>query len=314
MSLEEELFEAIQARDGYKVKRLLEKGANINAKDNIGWTPLHFAAYHGITDIVRLLLEHGADINARDADGLTPLHIAAALGHVDAVRLLLRKGADPGARDNRGRTPLDLAREGGHAEAIRIIEESRITKFAEEPSSPPKGSVFRDPQVSKRWKELVSWLRRRQPYWREEVLSLLSLVELLVHDSLIAANRLGIDQTLTAKEVSEKVRELLIYYQVQPELIQGYELKGIRREVAEVLTAIFPRLSQPRGTVTSLASAQVKITPEKLPGKPSREIPGGGSATSLTSLSNLCPECGSELIYIKTLKRYYCFRCKKYAK
>jgi len=200
----------------------------------------------------------------------------------------------------------------GHAEAIRIIEESRRTKFAEEPSSPPKDSVFRDPQVSKRWKELVSWLRRRQPYWREEVLSLLSLVELLVHDSLIAANRLGIDQTLTAKEVSEKVRELLIYYQVQPELIQGYELKGIRREVAEVLTAIFPRLSPSRITAASLASAQVTTAAEKPPGRSSQETSLSSGVAPLTRISMSCPVCGSELVYIKTLRRYYCFKCKKY--
>ena len=52
---------------------LLEKDANIEAKDNCGWTPLWWAARHGHEAIVKLLLEKGANIEAKDEDGTTPL-------------------------------------------------------------------------------------------------------------------------------------------------------------------------------------------------------------------------------------------------
>ncbi len=53
-----------------------------------------------------LLVEKGADVNARDADGSTPLADAAALGQLANVKALLAKGADIEARDNYGNTPL----------------------------------------------------------------------------------------------------------------------------------------------------------------------------------------------------------------
>ncbi|HCR38575.1 MAG TPA: hypothetical protein DIV80_03745 [Synergistaceae bacterium] len=46
-------------------RTLIEAGADVNAKDIQGWTPLHEAAEAGRTDIVQLLLDHGADVNAR---------------------------------------------------------------------------------------------------------------------------------------------------------------------------------------------------------------------------------------------------------
>jgi ankyrin repeat protein len=62
--------------DEERVKKLLKKGVNPNARDEYGWTPLHKAAYWGHFDVVRLLIERGAD--------LTDLHSAAAVGDVGA--------------------------------------------------------------------------------------------------------------------------------------------------------------------------------------------------------------------------------------
>lgn len=59
------------------------------------WSPLHTAVDEEIPAIVDLLLSRGADVNALDEDGATPLHIAAGYGGVDMVERLLNKGADP---------------------------------------------------------------------------------------------------------------------------------------------------------------------------------------------------------------------------
>jgi ankyrin repeat protein len=116
------LLEAAKNGDLIKVQTLLEKGANPKAKDNIGLTPLHYAADLGYVEIVELLLERGADPKAKDNIGLTPLHIAALWGHVKIVKLLLERGADPWIADNGGHIPLDYAKDS----AIRSLLESAL--------------------------------------------------------------------------------------------------------------------------------------------------------------------------------------------
>jgi ankyrin repeat protein len=100
---------------------LLDHGANVNVKNRqklIGPEnrPLHAAAYLGRHDVAEVLLERGAEVDARDRAGFAPLHLAAANGHVAIVKLLLTSGAEPNPRTTAdvqtapaGTTPLALA-------------------------------------------------------------------------------------------------------------------------------------------------------------------------------------------------------------
>src|SRR6202023_4185501 len=76
-----------------------------------GFTALHFAAYLGGADAVRVLIDAGADVHAvaRNDMRVQPLHSAAALGGVGACELLLNAGADPNAAQQGGFVPLDEA-------------------------------------------------------------------------------------------------------------------------------------------------------------------------------------------------------------
>eukprot|EP00919_Chromeraceae_sp_WS-2016_P076936 GHVR01182052.1.p1 GENE.GHVR01182052.1~~GHVR01182052.1.p1 ORF type:complete len:116 (+),score=15.91 GHVR01182052.1:30-377(+) len=73
---------------------LIDKGADVNSRENDGYTPLIWASNRGHTDIARLLIDKGADVNSKDKDGTTPLISASEFGHTEIVRFLIEKGAD----------------------------------------------------------------------------------------------------------------------------------------------------------------------------------------------------------------------------
>ncbi len=106
-----------------KVKELINKGADIEAKDNNGYTSLIWASSNGHSDVVKVLLEKGADIEAKNVDGDTSLIWASYRGCSEAVKLLLEKGADIEAKDEDGQTSLMWASRRGHSEVVELLLE-----------------------------------------------------------------------------------------------------------------------------------------------------------------------------------------------
>jgi len=84
--------------------------------------PLHAAIALGDSpETILLLLEAGANVNATQAGGFTPLHQAAAAGKRDLVALLLENGAQRDACCDQGKMPADYARERGHVAVIDLL-------------------------------------------------------------------------------------------------------------------------------------------------------------------------------------------------
>lgn len=103
---------------------LIAKGADVRAvaKNPMQVTALHSAvADGGDRRIAKALIAAGADVNAKQRHGWTPLHGAADNGDRELVELLLRRGADPAATHDGGKTALDIAGEKGHAEVIEVL-------------------------------------------------------------------------------------------------------------------------------------------------------------------------------------------------
>ena len=111
-------FEAAEVSD---VTRCLQMGAEPNARDGSGFTPLHFAAMSETGEAVTALLEAGADPNARDRLGSTPLH-SARTG--EAVTALVEAGVDPNARTEDGNAPLHLAAMSETGETVTALLEA----------------------------------------------------------------------------------------------------------------------------------------------------------------------------------------------
>ncbi|KKP05803.1 hypothetical protein THAR02_02087 [Trichoderma harzianum] len=103
------------------VKQRLENGADINASDQNGCTPLIAAFTAGQFEVAKLLIEHGVKIGDRIPEGATPLFVAAASGCVELVQLLLNEGADVEGGGNPNGTPLLAAASGGHADVVRLL-------------------------------------------------------------------------------------------------------------------------------------------------------------------------------------------------
>lgn len=96
------------------LKRLLKAGANLNyTNNNERSTALHWLAqtYATPSSIIELLIDGGADINAKTDVGGTPLHWAANMGKLNACRILLNSGADTSIVNIDGDTAWDLAPE-----------------------------------------------------------------------------------------------------------------------------------------------------------------------------------------------------------
>ena len=112
------------ARDGNieAIKRHLEAGTDVNAKNEYGYTPISAVVGGGDKEIAELLIANGADVKAKADNGLTPLHFAAAFGHKEIVELLIAEGADVNAKDDKHKfTPLHDAARQGHKEVAELL-------------------------------------------------------------------------------------------------------------------------------------------------------------------------------------------------
>lgn len=109
------------------VEALLQCNASVAARstNTLANQPLHAALAGGSADVVRTLIAHGADVNARQQGGYTPLHAAASNGRVDILHSLIAAGADLTAKTDAGKTAFGLAFDNNREEAIDLLRQLR---------------------------------------------------------------------------------------------------------------------------------------------------------------------------------------------
>lgn len=124
------IFKACAEGDWYPVWFLrTNNGADLNARNDNGATPLIIACVYGHLKVVQVLMENGTDINKSlpKDDGYTPLFIACMNGRLDVARLLVEKGADMNKATKMGDTPLKIAQEMEHVEVVAFLKETGAT-------------------------------------------------------------------------------------------------------------------------------------------------------------------------------------------
>ncbi|MHA0856524.1 ankyrin repeat domain-containing protein [Paenibacillus sp. CMAA1364] len=122
--LNQELFAAVKQGDKDRVTNLLLDGADIDATDYIGRTSAMIAVHTKQLDLFRLLLEKGANINIRDNRMDNPILYAGAEGMLDFVKVAIAAGADTSILNRFGGTALIPASDRGH---VDIVEELLTT-------------------------------------------------------------------------------------------------------------------------------------------------------------------------------------------
>jgi hypothetical protein len=121
--VDEAMFYAAAGCNLAAMQLILQRGANINAKDIDGRMPLRLSILDGDTEIVSFLLSNGADVRAKDdRGGGTPLHDAAYLDkEVPILERMIEYGADVNAVDNHGRTPLQYSIQGAATKLVSFL-------------------------------------------------------------------------------------------------------------------------------------------------------------------------------------------------
>jgi len=116
------LVDAARVGNLEAAKQHLVAGADVDFRNQQGFTPLHVAAQKGHNKVAELLIAKGANVNTSGRlIGTTPLDSAALLGHKEMVELLIDSGADINPQIITGETPLQRAEQRGHSAIAEIL-------------------------------------------------------------------------------------------------------------------------------------------------------------------------------------------------
>ncbi|XP_062897896.1 ankyrin repeat and death domain-containing protein 1A-like isoform X1 [Mobula hypostoma] len=120
---EQRLQQAARVNDTATIRELIWGKVNINARNSMNRTALHWAAMAGHERAASLLLDHHALVDAEDKFGMTPVLLAASHGNLSTLQTLAKAGATLTARNRLGQTLLHCAAVQGHPSVIRYVVE-----------------------------------------------------------------------------------------------------------------------------------------------------------------------------------------------
>ena len=140
-------------------KLLLDKGANVNATDREGRSPLHEAARKDRPKAAELLIDRNADPDIKDKQGRTPLHDAVLSSKTRITEILIEKGANPDIKDKQGRTPLHDAVLNSKTRITKVL----IAKGANPDIKDKSGKSARQYAREQKQEKILDSLTRANP-------------------------------------------------------------------------------------------------------------------------------------------------------
>ena len=111
------------SENGYDsvITKLLAKEVQIDAIDDLGFSPLHLASSKGHVEVARTLVQNGAIVHRKSFEVQTPLHLASINGHTEMVHLLIAVGSNVNTQDGQNWTSLHHASINGFTEVAEIL-------------------------------------------------------------------------------------------------------------------------------------------------------------------------------------------------
>lgn len=115
------LIKAVRAGDEQTVQFLIQLKANVNVHDELGATPLIWAAEKDEPEIAAQLIAAGAELNVIDNEGATALRHAVRTARIELVERLIKAGANVNIADDHGETPLLQAAASGNLQMVQLL-------------------------------------------------------------------------------------------------------------------------------------------------------------------------------------------------
>lgn len=144
------------------VRFLVERGATVNAGNDDGWTPLMSAVNKGHYEIAEYLVEKGADVNCvaryKSSDD-TPLLLATERNDAKTAALLLKNGANAEFVDRKGRSPLKAAKAKGNDELLALMRSARESAATKEWKATPDEAIRFAAEAAKRTAGIAGRMR-----------------------------------------------------------------------------------------------------------------------------------------------------------
>jgi ankyrin repeat protein len=147
--INDQLFVAVKNGDLQWVRDCIRERANVDARDNNNWTPLHHAAEKGYAELVNILLQNRASINAENNGKATPLHFAARNGHIKVVEaLLISKAMVNATTQNNNWTPLHFAAKHNHIAVVKALIKHGTVYDARDSQGRTPAQLTNNPEIT----------------------------------------------------------------------------------------------------------------------------------------------------------------------
>lgn len=117
---------SIKNNDIENARKFLNAGADIDAKDDDGWTALMYSAHYDYEESLLFLIKNEAGLNIKAENGMTSLMYAAIKGNISAAKILVNEKADINILDRNGWSALDHASYNDHKEIVQLLSNDNL--------------------------------------------------------------------------------------------------------------------------------------------------------------------------------------------